>query len=375
MTSNDILTLLKSQKIDSDLLAIADKALALERLQPEDGIILYEKAELGFVGMIANYVRQQRVGDNVYFNKNIHIEPTNLCIHTCSFCSYAKKKGDPLSWEMSIDEMLAMLKNLPQGTITEVHIVGGVHPERGLDFYCDLLATIKKTRPEIQIKAFTAVEIDFMIKKSRLSVVDTLKELQKAGLETLPGGGAEIFAPEIREKICPTKATGERWLEIHEAAHSIGIPTNATILYGHLESFAQRIDHLHTLRELQDKTKGFQAFIPLKYKKENNDLGVKHEVTWIEDLRNFAISRLYLDNIPNIKAYWPMLGKELSSMALGFGVNDFDGTINDSTKIYSMAGADESNPNMSELEMVALIEKANRKAAERDSLYNIIKLY
>ena len=375
MTREEVLAILEESKLSEDLQTIAQKVLTNERISNDDCLVLFEKGELGFVGMLANFIRAQKNQDKVYFNKNIHIEPTNVCIHNCTFCSYSKKKGDPLCWEMSIDQMLEILEKTPQDSITEVHIVGGVHPDRGLDFYCDLLTQVKKARPSIQIKAFTAVEIDYMAKKSGFFISEVLQRLKNAGLNTMPGGGAEIFDETLRTLICPSKSTGEKWLKIHESAHKIGVPTNATMLYGHIESFTHRVDHLHRLRKLQDKTKGFQAFIPLKYKKENNYLGIEQESTWNEDLRNFAISRIYLDNFQNIKAYWPMLGKELSQITLEYGVNDFDGTINDSTKIYSMAGAEEKNPNLSESEMIELIKSANRKPIERDSVYNEITHY
>jgi aminodeoxyfutalosine synthase len=375
MTRAEVLAILEEAKLSEDLQTIAQKVLTNERISNDDCLVLFEKGELGFVGMLANFIRAQKNQDKVYFNKNIHIEPTNICIHNCTFCSYSKKKGDPLCWEMSIEQMLEILEKTPQDSITEVHIVGGVHPDRGLDFYCDLLTQVKKARPAIQIKAFTAVEIDYMAKKSGFFISEVIQRLKDAGLNTMPGGGAEIFDETLRTIICPSKSTGEKWLKIHESAHKVGIPTNATMLYGHLESFTHRVDHLHRLRKLQDKTKGFQAFIPLKYKKENNYLGIEQESTWNEDLRNFAISRIYLDNFQNIKAYWPMLGKELSQITLEYGVNDFDGTINDSTKIYSMAGAEEKNPNLSESEMIELIKTANRKPIERDSVYNEIKQY
>jgi len=375
MTRAEVLAILEEAKLSEDLQTIAQKVLTNERISNDDCLVLFEKGELGFVGMLANFIRAQKNQDKVYFNKNIHIEPTNICIHNCTFCSYSKKKGDPLCWEMSIEQMLEILEKTPQDSITEVHIVGGVHPDRGLDFYCDLLTQVKKARPKIQIKAFTAVEIDYMAKKSGFFISEVIQRLKDAGLNTMPGGGAEIFDETLRTIICPSKSTGEKWLKIHESAHKVGIPTNATMLYGHIESFTHRVDHLHRLRKLQDKTKGFQAFIPLKYKKENNYLGIEQESTWNEDLRNFAISRIYLDNFQNIKAYWPMLGKELSQITLEYGVNDFDGTINDSTKIYSMAGAEEKNPNLSESEMIELIKTANRKPIERDSVYNEIRQY
>jgi len=276
---------------------------------------------------------------------------------------------------MDIQEMCDVILSIPENAITEVHIVGGVHPERGLDFYCELLESIKKIRPSLHIKAFTAIEIEFMAIKSRLSFHKTLAKLIHAGLNSMPGGGAEIFDEALRAKICPSKTKSSEWLSIHKSAHELGIKTNATILYGHLESYEQRIDHMNRLRDLQDKTSGFQAFIPLKYKKENNILGLKKEVSWIEDLRNFAIARIFLDNFPHIKAYWPMLGKDLAQLSLEFGVNDFDGTINDSTKIYSMAGAEDTSPSMTQEQMVQLIQDARRVAVERDSVYNSVHVF
>ncbi|HON51899.1 MAG TPA: aminofutalosine synthase MqnE [Bacteroidales bacterium] len=375
MTHDDVLLALNETAVSQELQTIAHKVLQNQRITTQDCLLLYEQGELAFVGALADFVRFQKNENIVFFNKNIHIEPTNICIHNCTFCSYSKKKGDPLCWEMSIDEMLAIITKIPEHAITEVHIVGGVHPDRGIDFYCDLLTAIKNIRPSIQIKAFTAVEIDFMAKKSGFFVSEILQKLKDAGLQTMPGGGAEIFDESLRKIICPTKTSSERWLKIHETAHKTGIPTNATMLYGHIEKFEHRVDHLNRLRNLQDKTNGFQAFIPLKYKKENNYLGIEHEVPWSEDLRNFAISRIFLDNFKNIKAYWPMLGKELSQMTLEFGVNDFDGTINDSTKIYSMAGAEDTHPTLTEEQMVALIHAVGRKAIERDSVYNIIQTH
>lgn len=375
MTYEEILSVVEDTRVSKNLKAIAHKVIQAQRITSDDCLTLYNEAELGFVGALADFVRF-RINENVvFFNKNMHVEPTNICIHNCTFCSYSKKKGDPLCWEMSIDEMLDVITKIPEHSITEVHIVGGVHPDRGIDFYCDLLSAVKRACPSIQIKAFTAVEIDFMAKKSGFFVSEILQKLKDAGLQTMPGGGAEIFDETLRSQICPSKTSSERWLKIHETAHKTGIPTNATMLYGHIEQFEHRVDHLTRLRNLQDKTNGFQAFIPLKYKKENNYLGIEQELPWNEDLRNFAISRIYLDNFKNIKAYWPMLGKELSQMTLEFGVNDFDGTINDSTKIYSMAGADDVNPNLTEEQMIALITKVGRTATERDSLYNVIKTH
>lgn len=375
MNSNEMWQLIEQQVSDKDLLSIARKVLFGKRISDADCLLLYQKAELGFLGMLADFVRKQKTGNVVYFNKNIHIEPTNMCIHNCRFCSYSKPKGDPLCWESSIEQMLEKIAETPVNSITEVHIVGGVHPDRGIEFYCDLLSAIKAARPEIQIKAFTAVEIDYMAQKSNISFNEVFTRLKAAGLNALPGGGAEILDDSLRKNICSSKSNSATWLAIHKAAHENGIPTNATMLYGHIESFEQRVAHLRKLRDLQDATLGFNAFIPLKYRKENNELALIEELPWIEDLRNFAIVRLYLDNILHIKAYWVMLGKELAQMSLDFGVNDFDGTINDSTKIYSMAGAEESKPTLSESEMIALIHNAKRTAVERNSLYKHIKTY
>lgn len=372
MKREEVLEVLQESNISKELQDLAQKVLSNQRITTDECLLLYEKAELGFVGILANFIRFGKNGNKVFFNKNIHIEPTNICIHNCTFCSYSRKKGDALCWEMSIDEMIDLLINIPENSITEVHIVGGVHPDRDLSFYCSLLSTIKSIRPKLYIKAFTAVEIEFMAKKGGFFISEVLQRLKASGLDAMPGGGAEIFDETLRAIICPSKTGSEKWLKIHENAHKIGIPTNATMLYGHIESFEHRIDHLNRLRKLQDKTKGFQAFIPLKYKKENNNLGIEQEVTWNEDLRNFAISRIFLDNFKNIKAYWPMLGKELSQMTLDYGVNDFDGTINDSTKIYSMAGAEETKPNLTEQQMIELIKNARKIPVERDSVYNII---
>ena len=368
---HDLLTCVSNKK----LLDVASKVLNFQRISIEDCEALYRDADLPFLGVLANFMRIHKNKDYVYFNKNVHIEPTNICIHDCVFCSYARKKGDADAWELDIQNMCNVVLSIPEHEITEVHIVGGVHPERGLDFYCELLEAIKKIRPSLHIKAFTAIEIEFMANKSKLSFNKTLEKLINAGLNSMPGGGAEIFDEELRAKICPSKTKSPEWLEIHKTAHELGIKTNATILYGHLETYEQRVNHMNRLRDLQDKTLGFQAFIPLKYKKENNVLGLQKEVSWIEDLRNFAIARIFLDNFPHIKAYWPMLGKDLAQLSLEFGVNDFDGTINDSTKIYSMAGAEDTSPSMTQEQMVTLIQEAGRVAVERDSVYNSVQVF
>ncbi len=360
---------------DSRIEEIANKVFLNIRITEEDGIYLYENAELGILGILANFVREKINGNKTYFNRNFHIEPTNICIYDCEFCSYKAKINDPNGWDYSVSQMLDIVKLYDGKPVTEVHIVGGVHPNRDLFYYGELLQKIKKHRPDIHIKAFTAVELDFMIRKAKFGINEGLLKLKQFGLDSIPGGGAEIFHPEIRKHICDTKASTNQWLDIHEAAHNNGIASNATILYGHIEKYEHRIHHLNKLRELQDRTNGFNTFIPLKYKKENNRMSEIGEVNTIEDLKNFAVSRIFLDNIPHLKAYWPMLGYDLTQLSLSFGVDDIDGTIDDTTKIYSMAGAKDKKPKMSTSQLVELIKAAKRIPIERDTLYNTIKEY
>ena len=354
---------------------IQEKADNGIRISPEEGLFLYEKGELGFVGMLANRIRERLNSNKVFFNRNFHIEPTNICIHNCEFCSYRRRINQDGAWEMGAEEILKKIDDYSGSNATEVHIVGGVHPSRGLDYYAGLLSEIKKSYPDLHIKAFTAVELDFMIRKSKLSFKEGISILKEAGLGSIPGGGAEIFDEKLRKRICPDKTDSTTWLQIHEEIHKAGLKSNATILYGHLETYYQRIDHMNRLRELQDKTGGFQVFIPLKYKSENNRLSEIGEVTTVEDLKNYAISRIFLDNFPHIKAYWPMIGRETASLSLSFGVDDLDGTIEDSTRIYSMAGAEDKNPNLSTDDLVKLIKDAGRSPVERDTLYNVLKTY
>lgn len=259
--------------------------------------------------------------------------------------------------------------------VTEVHIVGGVHPKLDIRFFAELLRQIKTHRPDLHIKAFTAVELDYMIRKAKMTYMEGLSFLRDAGLDSLPGGGAEIFDEKIRQAICADKCTAAQWLEIHETAHHLGMASNATILYGHVESFAHRAGHMNQLRELQDRTGGFNTFIPLKFRNMDNDMSDVPEVTLVEDLRNYAISRIFLDNFNHIKAYWPMIGRQTAQLSLSFGVDDIDGTIDDSTKIYSMAGAEEQNPALSTDQLVELISSAGKTPVERDTLYNVIREY
>jgi aminodeoxyfutalosine synthase len=361
---------------DQELKRVAQKVKENQRITDADGLLLFEKGELAFVGALANFIRERKHGDTTYFNRNFHIEPTNVCVFSCKFCSYSrlyahKEEG----WELSIDQMLDMVKAYDGKPITEVHIVGGVHPKMDMAYFIELMQKIKKHRPDLHVKAFTAVELDYMFRKAKLTIEEGMKQLHEAGLDSLPGGGAEIFAPEIREQICADKVDADGWLAIHEAAHHLGMHSNATMLYGHIEKKEHLIDHMRRLRELQDKTGGFNTFIPLKFRNFDNDMSYVPESSIIEDMRLFSISRIYLDNFPHLKAYWPMLGRQQAQLSLAFGVNDIDGTIDDSTKIYSMAGSEEQTPTMSTEELVQLIKQVNRRPVERDTLYNVVKDY
>ncbi len=350
---------------------IAHKALHGERINVDECVVLYEEAELGFVGALADFLRYKRHGHTTYFNRNFHVEPTNVCVFDCKFCSYSRNfKQKEESWFYTEEEMLDIVRSYEGKPVTEVHIVGGVHPKFDLYFFLDMFPKIKKINPKLHIKAFTAVEYQYMFRKAKVSVRKGFELLKAAGLDSIPGGGAEIFDWEIRKEICEDKCTSEEWIEFHSTAHELGIPTNCTILYGHYENYGHRADHMNTLREMQDKTGGFNAFIPLKFRNRNNQMSDVPEVSVVEDLKNYAIARIFMDNIDNIKAYWPMIGKSTAQLSLDFGVNDIDGTIDDSTKIYSMAGAEDQNPVMSTQEICDLIKAAGRKPVERDSVYN-----
>lgn len=374
MIEKNILKILSGTTISTQLKIIAEKIYNNQRITEEEGILLYEKAELGFLGTLANYVREQKHGNYTYFNRNFHIEPTNICINNCIFCSFSRKIDELGSWEYSIEEILKKVMKYKGKALTEVHIVGGVHPHYDLHYYGQMIKKIKEILPEIHIKAFTAIELDYMINKANMTLEKGLKILKEYGLNSIPGGGAEIFDEKIRKQICPEKTNSKQWLTIHETAHKLEIHSNATMLYGHIENYSHRIDHLNRLRNLQDKTHKFYTFIPLKYRKENNKLSYIQEVSVMEDLKNYAVSRIFLDNFPHIKAYWPMIGKKVARLSLSFGVDDIDGTIDDSTKIYSMAGAENQKPAMTTKELVNLIKSVNRRPVERDTLYNVVKI-
>ena len=340
---------------------------------------LYE-APLPELQAASSFVRRQLHGDTVFYNRNIHIEPSNVCTHRCRFCSYRRDDhSQPGAWSMSVSDIRPYCEEKFEPGMTEIHIVGSVHPDKRFDYYRDVVTEARRFADErqtpqrpITVKAYTAVEIEDMCRFNHLTVEDCLAQLKAAGLETMPGGGAEIFAPEVRRKICPDKCDAERWLNIHRTAHKMGIPTNCTMLFGHIESREDRIDHLLALRALQDETHGFNAFIPLQFKARHNPLSKLGEVSAEEVLRTFAVARIALDNIPHIKAYWPMLGKDLALEAMSYGADDLDGTINDTTRIYSLAGSSEQRPSLTVSELQELTASRGWKAAERDSFYRII---
>ena len=365
-----------SNEKNTALQAIGNKILNKQRINLDEGVLLFEQASLPFVGALANWVCEQKYGNKTYFNRNFHIEPTNVCVFSCKFCSYSKLYAHKEEgWELSSEDMLNIVKKYDGQPVTEVHIVGGVHPKMDLKFFAETLQKIKTHRPDLHIKGFTPVELDYMLRKAKMSIEEGMQFLKDAGLQSLPGGGAEIFHPEIRQQICDDKVDAEGWLDIHRAAHKIGMHSNATMLYGHVEKFWHRVDHMERLRQLQDETGGFNTFIPLKFRNHDNEMSNIPESSVIEDMRLYAIARLYMDNFPHLKAYWPMLGRQNAQLTLSFGVNDIDGTIDDTTKIYSMAGSEEQTPSMTTAELVNLIKQVKREPIERDTLYNIVNDY
>ncbi len=368
--------LLRDAALSAPLKNIALKVKNSERITPEEGLFLYETADLSYLGALANFIREKKHGHNTYFNRNFHMEPTNLCIYDCKFCSYSRLiKQRSEGWELTMDEMVDIVKKYDDQPVTEVHIVGGVLPQYDLKFYTELFRRIKTHRPELHVKALTPVEYHYIFKKGKVSYEEGMKMIKESGCDSLPGGGAEIFHPEIREQIAADKCTGEQWLEIHKIWHQLGMRSNATMLYGHIEKYEHRIDHMEKLRQLQDQTGGFQTFIPLKFLNKDNQMSNIEESTTVEDLKNYAIARIYLDNFDHLKAYWPMIGRKVAQIALSFGVNDVDGTIDDTTKIYSMAGSEEQSPSLSTEDLVNLIRRVGRRPVERDTLYNVVKDY
>ena len=358
--------------ISEEIKSIGFNVLNSKRITESDATLLWNEAPLPFLGYLATSIKFNKSGNEVYYNRNFHIEPTNVCLFNCSFCSYKRGADSPEAWNYSLEEIENIVKERSRSYVTEVHIVGGVHPKHTIDYYCEMIRKVKAIMPWVSIKAFTAIELAYMIEKAGLSYKQGLQRLKESGMSAIPGGGAEIFNEEIRSKICPDKGDSKQWLKIHEVAHELGITTNATILYGHIESVEDRIDHLRRVRELQDIHGGFNAFIPLKYRNYGNSMSEIGEVSVIEDMKMTALSRIYLDNVPHIKAYWPMLGKSTTELLLSFGADDIDGTIDDSTKIYSMAGAEDQTPTMSVDNLIELVSRAGYVAVERDTFYNKI---
>jgi aminodeoxyfutalosine synthase len=351
---------------------IATKVRDGVRLDEADAMLCFTTPDVLHLGRLADAVRRELHGDVTYFNINRHINPTNICVYTynCKFCSFAALKDEPHAWAMTHEQIYAKAAEQGGNKVTEFHIVGGLHPDLSLEWYLEMLRGLKQRFPDAHLKAFTAIEIGWFAKREKLTIQQTLETLREAGLGSLPGGGAEIFHPEVREIICDGKLDAEEWLEVHRVAHSIGIKTNCTMLYGHVERVEHKVDHLLRLRALEDESPGFNAFIPLAYHPENNYLGLKYHTTGLDDLRHIAASRLILDNIPHIKAYWVMVTPKLAQVALTFGADDLDGTVVEET-IYHMAGA-HTEQSLSRQELERVVRDAGFVPVERDTLYNPI---
>ena len=355
---------------DAALEGVREKVLAGKRLSFEDGVALYGTHDLLALGSLANHVREKRHGDVAYFVRNTHINHTNVCVATCDFCAFAAKPGDPRGYTLGLDEIFRNVESLPKA-VREVHIVGGLHAELPWSYFTDMMKGIKRVRPDIHVKAFTAVEVFFFHRLYRKTVAEVLAELKDAGLDSMPGGGAEIFAKETRDKIIQGKADARQWLDVMREAHRQGIPTNATMLYGHIESAEDRVDHLMRLRELQDETGGFVTYIPLAFQPWEAPAMKLPETTGFEDLKAIAVGRLMLDNFPHVKSYWIMIGPRLAQIGLSFGADDIDGTVTEE-KIAHDAGAPTAR-SMTVHELVRLIREAGRRPVERDTVFNVVK--
>jgi len=353
--------------ITAEINRIANQRLHGGRISLAEALFLYQEADLFTLGEIANEINLAANGTTVFYNINHHINPTNICVNQCRFCAYSKLEGEEGAYEQSIADILEEVKDAETQGITEFHIVGGLHPHRPFSFYLELLQTLREVHPQIILKAFTAVEIEYFSRIGGLPVREVLSQLKNAGLQAMPGGGAEIFAPGIRNQICPEKISGDKWLEIISIAHELDIPTNATMLYGHIESIADRLDHMEQLRQLQDRTGGFQVFIPLAFHATNTDIRKMGETSGVDDLKTLALARLFLDNFQHLKAYWVMLGEKIAQVGLNFGVNDLDGTVI-KERITHAAGA-KSAKGHSESYIRNLIVRANRQPQERDTFY------
>jgi aminodeoxyfutalosine synthase len=356
--------------MEPSLRTIQDKVSAGVRLSEEDALALFLSRDIHAVGEMADLANRRVNGDRVYFIVNRHINPTNICVNRCKFCAFSKSREEPLAYTMTLDEILSRAEEARYQNATELHVVGGLHPDLPFDFYLRMLRALRERFPEMHIQAFTAVEIDYFSQITGLPLEEVIRQLKDAGLGSLPGGGAEIFAPEIRNRICPEKITGDRWLEIMERVHNAGLRSNATMLYGHVETLASRVDHMRRLRDLQDRTGGFQSFIPLAFHPKNTEIA-KGYTSGLTDLLALAVGRIYLDNFRHVKSFWIMVGPKVAQVSLHFGVNDIDGTVVEE-KITHAAGA-RTGQEMTVTELVTLIRQAGRIPVERDTLYNVVR--
>ncbi len=355
---------------EAGLANILEKVSNKERLSLDDGLQLYRSNDILALGYLANIVRNRKNGDDTFFIYNQHVNYSNICTNLCKFCAFGKEKESDLAYEMSVDEVKEKISQRLDEPITEIHMVGGIHPELPFEYYLEVLQGIKEVRPDVHIQAFTCVEIAHLASLANKSVEKTLEVLMEAGLGSIPGGGAEVFSPRIRQLTCEKKISGTDWLEITKSAHRMGLHTNATMLYGHVETYEERIEHLDALRRVQDETNGFLAFIPLAFHPKNTEMSELSSTTGVDDLKNMAVARLMLDNFPHIKAYWIMLGPKLAQIALSFGADDMDGTVKEEV-ITHMAGA-ETDQTIGSSTLIRLIREAGRNPIERDTLYNVI---
>ena len=356
---------------DLRLKPILEKVISGERLSFDDGVALYRSPDILSLGYLANIVRERLHGDKTYFNVNRHINPTDVCVASCRLCAFGKKAKDPNSYTMSLEQVWETAGHGYSEAVTEFHIVGGLHPELTLDWFCEMISGLKRRYPQVHLKAFTMVEIAYLAKRGKISIRETLEKLKDAGVDSMPGGGAEIFSDRVRRIICDHKINGDEWIESARIAHQIGLKSNCTMLYGHIETEEDRVDHLIRLRELQDETKGFVTFIPLAFHPDNTALHHLPRTTGFDDIKQIAVSRLMLDNIPHIKAYWIMMTPSVAQIAQRFGANDLDGTVVEE-KIYHDAGAT-TKQHLRRQELLRLIREAGREPVERDTTYRPVE--
>jgi len=359
---------------DSDVADVLDRAVSGDRLSYDDGVRLFESDDLAGMGWAANRIREERHGNVAYYLKNRHINYSNVCKYDCFFCSFYRNSADDEgAWEWTVEQVLEHVAAFKDTGLQEFHIVGGVHPDLPFSYYTDMLRALRREHPGVALKAFTAIEIAYFAELTGKPIRDVLAELKDAGLDMLPGGGAEVFADRVRYKICKEKADADRWFEVHEAAHALGLPTNATLLYGHIETAGERVDHILRLRDLQDSTNGLLSYIPLRYHPDNNILSRSKKnplrgPTGVDVLKNVAVGRLLLDNVPHVKAYWVMLGIKPAQLALSYGADDLDGTVT-WERIYHMAGA-KTPEGLTEERLREVIRETDREPVERDAFYN-----